>query len=99
MDPLIISACLFLPTFVIRPVLSAGRDQILFQTRPQARRSVVGLVMVASVAALLALGFPPSWAVGADPPGGVRVIPRRLDRPSASWIILRYRFERLLGRD
>ncbi len=53
MDPLIVFVCIFLPTFVLN-LLSAGRDQILFETRPKTRRWVVLLLMAAAMMALLA---------------------------------------------
>ena len=96
MDPLIIFVCIFAPTFTMS-LLSAGRDQILFETREKSRRSVVLLMMAAALIALLALGLPPAWALAL-------VLPGPLGSGigdwvgSGQWIVLRHRIERLLGR-
>jgi hypothetical protein len=97
MDPVIIFACIFVPTFVLN-LLGAGRDQILFETRPKTRRWVVLLIMAIAMVALLLVGLPPTWAIALVLPG-----------PLASalgnwigggyWIVLRHRIGRLLGRD
>jgi hypothetical protein len=97
MDPLIIFACIFVPMFGLN-LLSAGRDLILFETRPPTRRWPLILGMVAAVMALSALGLslPMSLAL---------VLPGPLASGlghwigSGDWIATRHRLGRLAGRD
>jgi hypothetical protein len=97
MDALIVFTCIFIPTFVLN-LLSAGRDQLLFQTRPKARRRVVLLLMVAAVIALRSVGLPLAWILALVLPGplasglGDWV-------GSGNWIATRSRVHRMFGRD
>jgi hypothetical protein len=96
MDPLIIYACIFVPTFVLN-LLSAGRDELLFEQRPRTSRWLVVLLMAAGVLALRAVGLQLVWAFALVLPG-----------PMASalgtwigggdWIVARHRIGRLFGR-
>jgi hypothetical protein len=97
MDPLIVFACIFVPTFVLN-LLSAGRDQILFEQRPKTRRWVVLLFMAVGVIVLIMAGMPLAWALALVLPGPVA---SGLGDwiGSGDWIVLRYRLGRLLGRD
>jgi hypothetical protein len=97
MEPLIIFACIFAPTFVLN-LLSAGRDQILFETRPKTRRWVVLVFMSAGMIALLAAGLSLPWALALVLPGPLA---SGLGDwiGSGNWIVTRHRLDRLLGRD
>jgi hypothetical protein len=97
MDPLIVFTCIFVPTFVLN-LLSAGRDQILFETRPRTRRWVVVLFIVAGVIALLSVGLSLPWALALVLPGPVA---SGLGDwiGSGEWIATRHRLGRLFGRD
>jgi hypothetical protein len=97
MDPLIVFVCIFVPTFVLN-LLSAGRDQILFETRPRTRRWVVLLLMAAAMMALLAVGLPLPWALALVLPGPLA---SGLGDwiGSGNWIATRHHLGRLFGRD
>ncbi len=97
MDPVIVFACIFVPTFVLN-LLSAGRDQILFQTRKKASRWLTAAVMVVAAGVLVALGLPWMWALALVLPGPLASVLGDWIG-SGDWIVLRYRLGRLLGRD
>jgi hypothetical protein len=97
MDPAIIFTCIFVPTFVLN-LLSAGRDQILFETRPRTRRWVVVLLMAAGVLALRLVGLPLPWALALVLPGPLASALGDWIG-GGSWIVARHRLGRLLGRD
>jgi hypothetical protein len=97
MDPLIIFACIFVPTFVLN-VLSAGRDQILFQTRKKASRWVTATAMVAAAGVLVAVGLPWTWTLALVLPGPLASVLGDWIG-SGDWIVLGHRLGRLLGRD
>jgi hypothetical protein len=96
MDALIIFACIFIPTFVLN-VLSAGRDQLLFQTRAKASRWFTAAAIVAAIAVLLVIGLPPSWALALVLPGPLASVLGDWVG-SGDWIVLRHRVARLLGK-
>lgn len=96
MDAWIIFVALLLPTFVLN-MLSAGRDQLLFQTRPAVRHSVVALLVLAAVVVLLWLGMSLAWALALALPGAIGSALGRWVG-SGDWLVLRFRIERLLGR-
>ncbi len=95
MEPLILFACLFLPTFALS-MLSASRDQMLFQTRPALHLGVVTLLTLTGAAVLHVFGLSWSWALALTTSG---LLGSRLGDwfGRGGWIILRFRLERLLG--
>jgi hypothetical protein len=96
MDPLIIFACIFVPTFVLN-LFGAGRDEILFETRPKTRKWVVLLFMALAMVALLVVGLPLTWAVALVLPGPLAsALGDRIG--SGDWIVLHHRIGRLFGR-
>jgi hypothetical protein len=97
MDPVIVFACIFVPTFVLN-LLSAGRDQILFQTRKKASRWLTATAIVVAAGVLVALGLPWMWALAVVLPGPLASVLGDWIG-SGDWIVLRYRLGRLLGRD
>jgi hypothetical protein len=97
MDPVIIFACIFVPTFVLN-LLGAGRDQILFETRSRTSRWLVLLMMALAVGALLFVGLPLAWAFALVLPGPLASALGDWIG-SGNWIVLRHRIGRLLGRD
>lgn len=93
MAALIIFTCLFLPLFVLS-VLSAGRDQLLFQHRVKAGRWFTATAMTAGLAGLLVLGLPLSWAVALVAAGpSASILGEWLG--SGDWIVLEHRLRRL----
>ncbi len=96
MDALIIFGCIFAPTFV-GSMLAAGRDQILFETRPRSRRWVVAGFMAVAALLLLAIGLPFAWVLAL-------VLPGPLGSGlgdwvgSGEWIVARYKLLGLFGR-
>ena len=96
MDALIIFGCIFAPTFV-GSMLSAGRDQILFETRPRTRRWVVAALMAVAALLLLAIGLPFAWVLAL-------VLPGPLGSGlgdwvgSGEWIVAKYKVQGFLGR-
>jgi uncharacterized membrane protein YdjX (TVP38/TMEM64 family) len=96
MDALIIFACIFIPTFVLN-LLSAGRDQLLFQTRAKASRWFTAAAIVAASAVLLVIGLPPSWVLALVLPGPLASILGDW-AGSGNWIVLRHRLGRLMGQ-
>jgi hypothetical protein len=97
MDPLIVFTCIFLPTFVLN-LLSAGRDAMLFETRPTTRRWVVLLLMAAAVIVLRILGLPLSWTLALVLPGPLASALGHWVG-SGDWIAARHRLGRLFGRN
>jgi hypothetical protein len=97
MDALIVFACIFVPTFVLN-LLSAGRDQMLFETRPRTRRWLVLLFMAAGVLALRSVGLPLPLTLALVLPGPLA---SGLGDwiGSGNWIATRYRLGRVFGRD
>lgn len=97
MDALIVFACIFVPTFVLN-LLSAGRDQILFETRPRTQRWLVLLFMAAGVLALRAVGMPLPLTLALVLPGPLA---SGLGDwiGSGNWIATRHRLGRMFGRD
>jgi hypothetical protein len=96
MDPLIVFACIFVPTFVLN-LLSAGRDEILFQERQRPNRWVVLLLMALGVVVLRLVGLPLPWALALVLPG-----PMASELGdwvgSGDWIVTRHRIGRLFSR-
>ena len=97
MDPLIVFTCIFLPTFVLN-LLSAGRDVMLFETRPTTRRWVVLLFMAAAVIALRLLGLPLPWILALVLPGPLGSALGHWVG-SGDWIETHHRLGRLFGRN
>lgn len=97
MDPLIVFACIFAPTFILN-VLSAGRDQLLFQTRKRAGRTYAATAMVIATGVLILVGLPWTWAVALVLPGPLGSVLGDWVG-SGEWVVLRHRIGRLLGRD
>ena len=95
MDALIIATCIFVPLFVLS-LLAAGRDQLLFQTRPKANRWFTAAAMVAVTGALLAIGMPMSWALALVLPGPLASF-LGCWVGSGNWVVLRHRLGRSLG--
>jgi hypothetical protein len=96
MDPVIIFACIFVPTFALN-MLGAGRDEILFETKPKTSRWLVLLFMALAVTALLVVGLPLAWAVALVLPGPLASALGDWVG-SGDWIVLRHRIGRLFGR-
>ena len=93
MDAVIIFSCLFLPTFWLN-LMSAGRDQLLFQERVPTKLTLTVVAVILAVVVLLALGMSLSWALALALPGPLG---SRLGQWAASGgpTVLRFR---LLGR-
>jgi hypothetical protein len=96
MDALIIATCIFVPLFVLN-LLAAGRDQLLFQTRPKASRWFTATAMLATTAVLLRLGMPLSWALALVLPGPLASVLGDWIG-SGNWVVLRHRLGRSPGQ-
>ncbi|MGB7982339.1 MAG: hypothetical protein WCF36_16280 [Candidatus Nanopelagicales bacterium] len=96
MDALIIFVCIFAPTFVLN-LLSAGRDQLMFQTRPRGSRWFTGLAMAAATAILLAIGMPLAWVLALVLPGPLASVLGEWVG-SGDWIVTKYRVLGLMRR-
>ncbi len=97
MDPLIVFACIFAPTFILN-VLSAGRDQLLFQSRKRASRALAATAMLVATGVLVLVGLPLAWALALVLPGPLASVLGDWVG-SGDWIVLRHRIGRLFGRD
>jgi multisubunit Na+/H+ antiporter MnhB subunit len=97
MDPVIVFACIFAPTFVLN-MLSAGRDQLLFQTRKRASRLGAAGAMVAATMVLVIVGLPWTWALALVLPGPLGSVLGDWVG-SGNWIVLRHRIGRLFDRN
>lgn len=97
MDPLIVFACIFVPTFILN-VLSAGRDQLLFQTRKEIRRLYSGIAMVVATGVLVLVGLPWAWALALVLPGPLASVLGDWVG-SGDWIVVKHRIGRLFSRD
>jgi hypothetical protein len=62
MEPIVVFAALFVPTFVLR-YLSAGRDQLTSVVRPRMHAGLLGALTVAALLTLHGIGIDWAWAV------------------------------------
>lgn len=96
-DALIVFLAIFAPTFVLN-LLSAGRDQMLFETHPRAGRWPTLVAMLLALGLLLSLGLPWPWALAL-------VLPGPLGSGlgdwvgSGNWLVLRHRLGSPRRRD
>jgi len=97
MDPVIVFACIFIPTFILN-VLSAGRDQLLFQTRRKTSRLLAAAAMVVAIGVLVLAGLAWMWALALVLPGPLASVLGDWVG-SGDWIVLRHRIRHLFGRD
>ena len=95
MDTLLVFACIFGSIFVLS-MLSAGRDQLLFQERRRTRMALKSAGVLAAVLLLVIVGLPLQWALAlalSGPLGsflGTWV-------GSGDWMVLRHHVRRRLG--
>jgi hypothetical protein len=96
MDSLIIFTCIFVPTFVLN-LLSAGRDELLFQERKKPNRWLVLLLMALGIMVLRLVGLPLPLALALVLPGPMA---SELGHwiGSGDWIVARHRLGRLFTR-
>ena len=74
MDAIVIFSCLFLAVFLVN-LLSASREQLLFERHPGMRVSSAIALVSCSVVGMVALGLPLSWALA-----------MALAGPAGSWL-------------